>query len=290
MQSNPIADILFLIPSPQLIMSGEVSQSSNLSAWINIWGIGAGGAGGQTTYASVQIPQAPDSGGGGGTVEPDNTIVIDFEPPAENLDAIDIAKYLKCFETIPDEGATCSIEILTDIPVDNNPNKLFSWENGSPGHTFLQIKKTNGNKTIQQNIGFYPVSGWKTLLTTAPIKGKFVDNGSHEFNAGFIQNISPKQLSTALAHITHLAKFIRYDIDEFNCTDFALEVFNSVRISNEFEIPKYDLPGGMAPFGSSLPQGVYNKLKSMKQSGVESDNINIPGVKGWVSDSHGPCK
>ncbi len=273
----------------QVIVSGDALQILNLSAWFNIWGTG-GGADGQGTYASLQIPQGYDSGGGAADVKPDNTIVVDFEPPAENLESIDILKYLKCFESIPDDGATCSIEILTDIPVDDNPNKLFSWENGSPGHAFLQIKKTNGNKTIQQNIGFYPVSGWKTLLTSAPVKGKFVDNGSHEFNAGFIENISPKELSSALSHINYLAKFIRYDIDEFNCTDFALEVFNHVRISNPLEIPKYDLPGGTAPLGSSTPQGVYNKLKSMKQSGVEGGNINIPGVKGWVSDSHGPCK
>jgi len=54
-------------------------------------------------------------------------------------------------------------------------------------------------------------------------------------------------------------------------------------------IAKYDLPNGVAPYGSSTPQGLYNKLKSMQQTGIEAGNINIPGVKGWVGNSDGPC-
>ena len=156
-------------------------------------------------------------------------------------------------------------------------------------HTFLQIKKTNGANMIIQNIGFYPKSSWKIALTPAPVNGKFVDNGKHEFNAGFIEYLTPSEFKTVLSQIEYLSRFIKYDIDDYNCTDFALDVFNSVRISNPLEIPKYDLPGGMAPNGTSTPQGIYNKLESMKQSGIEASKINIPGVKGWVSESKGPC-
>jgi hypothetical protein len=207
----------------------------------------------------------------------------------EDLSPIDITQYLKCFSNIPDEGSTCSIEILSDIPVDDQPNILLNWQTGSPGHTFLQIRKSNGNQSVMQNIGFYPLQGWKTMLTPAPITGKFVDNSQHEFNAGLKMNLTPEQLKNVIIEISYLARFVKYDIDDYNCTDFALEVFNSARISNPIEIPKYNLPGGMAPNGSSTPQGLFNKLKSMQQAGIESGNITIPGVKGWVGQSDGPC-
>ncbi len=74
-------------------------------------------------------------------INEDHPILIDFEP-IETLSPIDIAKYLKCFSAIPDEGSTCSIEIFSDIPVDDHPDLFFNWNTGSPGHTFLQIKKS----------------------------------------------------------------------------------------------------------------------------------------------------
>jgi len=32
---------------------------------------------------------------------------------------------LKCFQSIPDTGSVCSIEILTDIPGDGQPANFF---------------------------------------------------------------------------------------------------------------------------------------------------------------------
>ncbi|WP_018613941.1 hypothetical protein [Segetibacter koreensis] len=81
----------------------------------------------------------------------DDEELVDFEF-IDNLTPIDISKYLKCFSTIPDYGATCSIAILVNIPVDDNPNSIFDFKQGATGHTFLQITKTNGGQTVTQNI------------------------------------------------------------------------------------------------------------------------------------------
>lgn len=171
----------------------------------------------------------------------EDTELVDFEF-VENLSPIDITKYLKCFSNIPDEGSICSIEILVDIPVDNHPNRLFNYEQGSPGHTFLQITKTNGNQSVTQNIGFYPNATWKMLLAE-PVQSKIVDNGEHEFNASLKMNITSEQLNNTLNYITNLATH-DYDIDDYNCTDFALEVFNQSRVGNPIEIQKGPIPGG----------------------------------------------
>jgi hypothetical protein len=113
-----------------------------------------------------------------------------------------------------------------------------------------------------QNIGFYPKSGWKTTITNAPIDGKFVDNSGHEFNASFKMKLTPQQFNTTLIKARQLAKYPRYDIDEFNCTDFAISVFNETR-STKLQIPLYQIPGGMAVAGTSTPQGFYRDSKGM---------------------------
>lgn len=259
------------------------------SDWINFTSFFNNGDEGGGGFGGYYSDMGGGGGGGGGTPEEQQPILIDYEP-AEDLTPIDIKKYLQCFSNIPDAGATCSIKILTDIPVDNDPNAFFAWENNSPGHTFIQISKINGSESVQQNIGFYPVQGWKTLLTPAPVAGKFVDNFEHEFNASLTMNLTPEQLQSTLTHIQYLANFIKYDIDDYNCTDFALDVFNYKRGGNQITIPKYSIPGGAAPYGTATPQGLYQKLIEMKKpGGAESSNITIPGVKGYAGKSNGPC-
>jgi len=211
---------------------------------------------------------------------------IAYEDPLL-LPSISLFDYLRCFDYVSDIGAICSIEIFTDLPVNGEPNTFFNWNDGSPGHTFLQIKKLNGDQFVQQNIGFYPNEGWKTMLYT-PVASKFADDNGHEFNASLKMNITPAQLHTVIATMENLSD-TSYDIDQYNCTDFALQVFNSVRVDNPLIIPQYIIPGETYGISSKTPQGLYQKLWSMKEAGVEADNITLPNVCGYVGDSHGPC-
>lgn len=252
---------------------------------------GGGGAGSYNLYSShhagLPVPDARTETYS--EVIYEEPISVDFENNMA-FPAIDVESYLKCFDKIPDEGARCSIEILADVPVDNDPEKLFNWQTGSPGHTFLQIQKTNGVQSVVQNIGFYPNQPWKVTLTPAPIEGKFADNGGHEFNAGLQMEVTPAQLQSVLTKIRYLARFVKYDIDEYNCTDFALDVFNEVR-PRKLSVPLCDIPGGLTAAGTSTPQGLYSLLKTMKQTNdPEAANINIPGVKGYVANSSGLCR
>ena len=267
--------------------SGYYNYSDPNATWGGTGGGGVGNGGG--------LP-AGGNGPGNGNVNnyipdvlDDNPVLIDFEP-VENLPAIDVKAYLKCFGNIPDAGASCSVEILTDVPVDSDPTKIFNWQTGSPGHTFLQLRKTNGGQIVTQNIGFYPDQSWKTTLTPAPVNAKFADNGLHEFNASLKMSVNPEDFQHMLNEISQLSGIVKYDIDEYNCTDFALQVFNKFRTTSDLEIAKFQVPGGITPNGTSTPQALYEKLVSMKQAGgPEASNITIPGVKGWVGNSSGPC-
>lgn len=219
----------------------------------------------------------------------DQPMTVDFE--GNNLIKIDLDSYLKCFDKIPDAGAVCSIELLTDLPVDNEPLGGFNTRTGSPGHTFLQIRKQNGDQSILQNIGFYPATALKTLMTTAPIPGIFANDARHEFNASIKMNLSADQLKRTLSLMSTLSKRIQYDIDDYNCTDFALEIFNFNRPANAIEIPKIEIPGTTTnnSFGSNTPQGLYIKLAEMKAGSGEASDISIPNEKGYVANSTGSC-
>jgi hypothetical protein len=244
-----------------------------------------GGGGNPTGGGGGGTSNGGGNGGGGGPTN-DETILVDFENQDENTE-IDIQKFINCFNAIPDAGATCSIEILADIPVDSDPNKIFNFDKNSPGHTFLNIRKGNGTQSVSQNIGFYPKSGLKTMLTNAPIDGKFVDNGTHEFNCGFTLNITTAQLNAAIMEMLR-TKDRKYDIDNYNCTDWAMDVFNATGAN--FEIPLYDIPGNYPSTGTRMPNGVYNKLKEMKAAnGPQVPNISIDFAKAWAGNSSGPC-
>ncbi len=123
----------------------------------------------------------------------------------------------------------CIIELFTDIPVDDSPSALFTWAGGSPGHSFLKITKSSEGKSISQNVGFYPEMSFKSMATTAPIPAKFVDNAYHEYNATIKMSITTSQLDKVLNAIQVTAKTVKYDVDDYNCTNFAIDIFNMVR-------------------------------------------------------------
>jgi hypothetical protein len=228
-------------------------------------------------------------GGGGGSTgaDADDPVIYVDRENQDLLNEIDIKRYVSCFNSIPDAGATCSIEISADIPVDDNPNAFFDFRTGSPGHVFLTIRKKNGSQQASQNIGFYPKSGYKAM-TYAPTAGKLVDNAGHEFNASLFMNISPDQLSSVLTRMQQLSN-LSYDVDGYNCTDWALDIFNSVR-TDKLTIPLYGIPNSPMTQGSQTPQGLFHKMQQMMESNhPEKGNLTIGILKGYAGGSTGPC-
>lgn len=284
---------------PEVVITYTISSGNDFSwsSWFYLQSFFSNGeSGGGGNYYGSFIGGSnggdPSTGGGGsgggstGTGSNDPVILVDMETQ-DTKDAIDLQKYINCFGSVPDAGATCSIEIFSDIPVDSNPNAFYDFSTMSPGHSFINIQKSNGTQHITQNIGFYPKSGYKSM-TYAPTASKLVDNAGHEFNASLRMDITPAQLSTVLIRMQQWAN-ANYDVDQYNCTDWALNVFNSVR-TTPLEIPLYGIPDSPITLGSRTPQGLYNKLQQMKNSNdPEKANITIGIYKGYAGGSTGPC-
>ncbi len=265
---------------PEVIVYSFVAVDGgiNWSDWYNLLamlnaGNDGGGAGGGNWYY-------PGGGGGGGGTAP--AVQIDFEN-WDSKAAIDIKKYMDCFGTVPSTNATYTISISSDIPVDGDPSAFFDWSEQSPGHAFITMTKSSGSNSVTQNFGFYPSSGVKAA-TGNNTDGKMVDNAGHEFNAQYTINITASQFQSALASVNTYSSF-QYIISSFNCTDYALNIFNAA--GGNLSIPKYQIPNYGTPNGSNTPQGLYNAINSLKTGG--NTNASAGSAKQYAGGSHGPC-
>ena len=229
-------------------------------------------------------------GGGSGGTNPaptsddDETINVEVErndePPVKAED------YIKCFSTVPDANAVYQVSIFADIPVDGDPSKMFDWSTGSVGHSFIQLTKTSGGLSVQQNLGFYPTASWKALAPH-PCRGKLVDNGGHGYNASVTQTVNSEQFATVVSRIESL-QANEYDIASWNCTDFALSVFNAATYK-PLGIQTYYTEGSGEPVNT--PQGLYDQIVLLQAAGNTSygtTNVALSGKQ--VGNSHGSCQ
>lgn len=289
---------------PEVVIVGirHLDSGISFSTWCMVqtffMDFGGGGGGSDSWggyYGSLDGGGGPSGGGGstgggydsgGNGPSNDPTYLIDLENQDRNP-AINIQKYINCFTAVPDAGAKCTVEIMTDIPVDNNPNAFFDIDAQSPGHVFLSLSKSNGSQHVTQNIGFYPASGYKAFALFLS-SGKLVNNAGHEFNASLSMEISPAQLSAMLNQMLQSSSY-SYDVELNNCTDWALSVFNLGR-TTPLEIPRYPIPTSSTMNLANSPQGLYKKLQEMVAGNdPEKGNVTIGIIKGYAGGSNGPC-
>lgn len=265
---------------PEVIVSSSYSGSGiSWGAWMSFLAMFGGGGWGNE-YMMIDY----GGGGGGGGNTSGDVVTIDMEAP-ENKPAIDPKKYMDCFGNIPDNGATCTITIASDIPVDGQPDKFFNWSDASPGHTYIELYKAGSSGGIvSQNIGFYPNSSWKVVAGTN-ISSKIGDDAGHEYNARYTISVSPAQLQAAINAVNTYSSH-EYNISTFNCADFSLAVFNAA--GGNLTIPKYQIPGyPNGSTGSNTPQGLYNKISDLAFAG--NPNAQTNGNKAYGGLSNGPC-
>ncbi|TAG09623.1 MAG: hypothetical protein EAZ13_08920 [Sphingobacteriia bacterium] len=227
-----------------------------------------------------------DEAGGGGEIE-----VIEIEADdSENKDSINLKKIIDCFGTIPDAGATYTVKIHADIPINSNPEWLFDLYRRSPGHVFLRLTKigTNGQE-MTQSIGFYPETGYKSVIYPFnSVSSKIVNDGEggneHEYNAAFAASATKEQFEAVLNRLTSTS-VNGYSLVNYNCAHYAIAAFNEV-------MPNFSSIPITVPFGTSLihltasPLGVYETLKMYNNANIPNTEFNVLKK---ARTSHGPC-
>lgn len=251
-----------------------------------------GGGGGFTFFIGT-----PGIEGGGGsqvaqTYDPvtgdvgNQLLEIEFPMPKPKAD---LKKLLSCFSGVSSYGnVSYSVKLCADLPVNSNSNAYFN-SSLSPGHSFLTLSKVNGDQQITQSVGFYPGDNGEV--------NQIKDNGLNEFNASITMNLNEAQFKVLLQQLELLSNRV-YSLNDFNCTDFALQAFNSIR-SNPIAVSEMEIYVGypgvnssvVAAFSGTSPQSLFNKLNELKNAGgVESANILIDRTHNSKAPlGHGEC-
>ena len=244
---------------------------------------------------------ALNPGGGGGAGGTGVSAATALPAPAEysnNLDTISIAQFFNCFNQVPDVGATYTLQLCTDVPDNNDPSALFDLATGNStiGHSFLVVTKTNGSSSITQCFGFYPAQTPSYWNPMAPVPSQMKDNGGHEINASVTISLSASQFAAVQSNAISDAT-MPYELESYNCTDYAVGIFNSVSATQINCVPiQIEVnPGAVDPPETitiqNSPQGLYSTLSSMKAGGgTLAPNISTDLSGNTKSPaSHGQC-
>lgn len=231
-------------------------------------GSGSGDSGGNPPY------------GGGGTVDP-------LDPfPSYNIyvgdEGIDLTARLNCFNTVVNNSQTVyTISLSADLPNSNNPNALLSSEN-RVGHAYITLQKANNGNVVRQSFGFYPKSGFAAILKAGSVASQINDEGSSNryAEATLVKDVTAAQFQTIITTANNSANF-QYDLDTYNCTDYAVQVFNSGmafadKINVQDWIVERNTPTG-APLPinyGTTPPGLYKAIKAKKDAGVAGATTN----------------
>ncbi len=153
--------------------------------------------------------------GVGGSTAPESIVIENAESSIE-----DMSEYLKCFNL--DQSAR--IVIYVDQPIANSAQ---AWSiNGSSsssggfinaGHSYIAIQQGDNRMVL----GFYPET---SVSNTQPSStGTFGNDESTEFDVSISVPISAIQL---LKIIGYCETGLTYNLNTFNCSDFAIQVSN----------------------------------------------------------------
>lgn len=148
--------------------------------------------------------------GGGGTGSNESN---DFQMESDTEKRIDdMEEFLKCF----DKNLGATITIYVDQPVANSPQTANAKDKA--GHSFVSISQ-NDNISV---FGFYPVgtaSPWNPTMSST-----MQDDSNHGFDVSISIVIPPLTAS----HVLNLSLNYTstYDLNNYNCTDFAIQIAN----------------------------------------------------------------
>jgi hypothetical protein len=167
-----------------------------------------------TSYTSAP----PDNDGGGGTY---SNITLDVELSSGPI--VNVTKLFKCFTYVSSTGATYTVKLCSDIPINSMPTSSANPFGSSPGHTFLTLTAQNGTTSVTRSFGFYPSTSSSGSVTSV-IKDDF----NHEYNASISMNITASQFNQLQQNATNLTNN-QYNVCTYNCTNYALSLFNGLR-------------------------------------------------------------
>ena len=260
-------------------------------------GTGTGGGSGPAPQTGMYDPVDPTGGSQTGTVL---STAIRLEPDySDNIPTVNLTQMFNCFSQVPDAGATYTVQLCSDVPVNNIPGAAVNIVGFSAGHTFLVATKSNAGVSVTQAFGFYPAEAPPLTAPFTAVPAVIKDNGNQEVNASLSVSVSAAQFAAFKASALQRAT-LPYALASNNCSDYAVNVFNAAMTTPivlqpyEIEVPVVNgnpATGGVTTVTvpvTNSPQMLFYKLSAMKQAGTAG--IVIDQTSSTHSPaSHGEC-
>ncbi|WP_353151424.1 hypothetical protein [Chryseobacterium sp.] len=205
------------------------------------------------------------SGGGGGNGSngggSGGTTSYFVESPTE---PINLQQLIDCFNNIPSNAQTTyKITIHTALAEPGKPYQVYNATDKTPGHAFITMQKTNGSASRSLTFGFYPsADSWMSILKNAEDSsiGK-EDDEKRRSDASYTINVTSTAFNNA-RNVALSGSLQKYDLNDFNCTNYAIQVFEAAMGSGTgLQVPN-------SAVGYKTPSSLYLRLSDMKTAGT----------------------
>lgn len=212
-----------------------------------------------------------------------------FKKKGEDDEAIpaNLEFALPCFDTENNQNGYHDVTIYVKQPVPNSSQ--ISAGLGDAGHTFIELAQSVNGNVVRQFIGLYPANS--NVSPNNPIvDGIFIDDSEEEYDVSLRIELSPEQFNNIIDYLTSFGDINeygdiininpQYDLNEFNCSDFGLNIMNFTDI----QIPDSTGEWG-GEYGYDLGQGTCPALLGQDIRNTDfGANVQI-NVDGGVSGS-----
>lgn len=178
-------------------------------------------------------------------------------------DKVNAKDETKCFDTTKPAELTIYVEQSIE-----GSRKLTA----NIGHTFVGIKQEG----IVRNLGFYPDSPRATLLANQD--SEIHDNSGSKFHISITVSITASQLKKAIKAINGYPS--KYDLNNYNCTDFGIEVAKKSGLDLPKTVGKYGIF-----FKGNNPSDLGEDIREMSDNGY----IIINKTAGTAPARKGTC-
>lgn len=135
--------------------------------------------------------------------------------------------YIDCSDI--EESDIFELTLFAEQP---NPNTRDSYSgmvgiNLNIGHSFVNLSTNYGGSSSSITFGFYPFVPVDYNATIVPME--IIDDGGHSFSSAVTIELTCSQFNQAITN-SLLIQNQNYDLENYNCTDYAINVANSVSL------------------------------------------------------------
>ncbi|SMG32625.1 hypothetical protein [Sphingobacterium psychroaquaticum] len=230
-------------------------------------GGGGSGGGGSGSGGSGEGGEGEGGDGSGGSSSSNASNHMAVAP----VSSIDLNQRLNCFNSVPTNSATSyKVTIHVHSAVQEYPLSEFNVVKGGPGHAYITLEKTNGTHHQQLSFGFYPQEDtWVTPTKNAVASGIGEESSDPERRSDIRMTKSINNLEFTAAVVNASNNSTKtYDLNDYNCTDFAIDVFNA----SQSGVGKLNVLN--SSIGFTTPVGLYKALDNLRIGG----NANVSNV------------